>query len=90
MEPAFKIEREYVAILRSTKVELESFLASSVWHDLYNEFSIWIEDIQTQLEIETDKNVLRKLQGNIEAVRRAQELPNRLIFSLKEMEKEDG
>jgi len=65
--------------LRSNITEMRQFMYSNVWRDITNEMQAWLEDIRTQLEQAQDLDVLRRLQGNAEAVNRFLELPNSLI-----------
>lgn len=62
-----------------TEHELQNFIQSNVWRVLSNELQVWLNDIRAQLEVTEQIDVLRKLQGNAEAVRRALELPQHLL-----------
>jgi hypothetical protein len=62
-----------------TEYELQNFISSQIWNTMCREMQIWLIDIHEQLEVTTETDILRKLQGNAEAVRRFLELPERLL-----------
>lgn len=68
--------------LYSTESDLRNFLASSVWRDMANEMNLWLSDIREQLETTAELEILRRLQGNAEAVRRFLDLPQTLLDNL--------
>ena len=71
----------------STARELRDFIISSVWRDLRNEVTQWLDDIRTQLEVESNVDIIRRLQGNAEAINKFLRLPEVLAES---MELENG
>ena len=71
----------------STARELRDFIISSVWRDLRNEITQWLDDIRTQLEVESNVDIIRRLQGNAEAINKFLRLPEVLAES---MELENG
>lgn len=66
-----------------TQHELQQFISSNMWNTMCREMQVWLIDIQEQLEVTTEVDILRKLQGNAEAVRRFLELPEQLIELVK-------
>jgi hypothetical protein len=62
-----------------TEYELQNFISSQIWNTMCREMQIWLIDIHEQLEVTTETDILRKLQGNAEAVRRFLELPEQLL-----------
>jgi hypothetical protein len=69
--------------LTSSARELRDFILSAVWRDLRNEMFQWLDDIRTQLEVEDQLDVIRKLQGNAEAVNKFLRLPEILAESVE-------
>jgi hypothetical protein len=62
-----------------TEHELQNFISSNIWTTMCREMQTWLIDIHEQLEVTTEADILRKLQGNAEAVRRFLELPRQLL-----------
>ncbi len=82
---------------KSTIIAIEDFLASTVWADFQHEFNAWIDDIRKELESPdrtVDIHMVRQLQGNMEFVRKALQMPYVVIDNIKEdnarKEKQDG
>lgn len=69
------MERSLDSNLISSSRELRDFILSSVWRDIRSELLLWLDDIRSQLEVANEVEVLRKLQGNAEAVNRMLRLP---------------
>jgi hypothetical protein len=69
--------------LDSSARELRDFLISSVWRDMRGEMLLWLDDIRSQLEVESNLDVIRKLQGNAEAVNKFLRLPEVLAEALE-------
>lgn len=69
--------------LNSSARELRDFILSAVWRDLRSEMFQWLDDIRTQLEVEDQLDVIRKLQGNAEAVNKFLRLPEILAESME-------
>jgi hypothetical protein len=65
--------------LYSTETDLRNFLSSNIWRDLSNEMDAWMQDIRAQLEVTQEIDILRRLQGNVEAVHRFLDLPQTLL-----------
>lgn len=78
MEPSHDI------VVRSTTRQWEEFVKSSVWADFQSNLAAWISDIRDQLEATQEHNVLLRLQGNAEALRRVLVLPESMIFELEQ------
>jgi hypothetical protein len=72
---------------KSTIVSIEDFLNSTVWTDFQYEFNQWIEDIRKELEVPDrtpDIYLVRQLQGNLEFVRKALQMPYEIMNNIKE------
>lgn len=69
--------------LNSSARELRDFILSAVWRDLRSEMFQWLDDIRTQLEVEDQLDIIRKLQGNAEAVNKFLRLPEILAESME-------
>lgn len=67
----------------SSAHELREFVRSNIWRDLKDELNIWLDDIRTQLEVESNVDVIRRLQGNAEAVNKILRLPEILAESME-------
>lgn len=65
--------------LRSNITEVRQFMHSNVWRDMHSEMEAWLNDIRDQLEQAQELDILRRLQGNAEAVNRFLQLPESLI-----------
>lgn len=61
--------------LNTSPREFRDFILSPIWRDLRSELFQWIDDIRTQLEVESNVDVIRRLQGNAEAVNKFLRLP---------------
>lgn len=67
----------------SSETDFRNFLSSNLWRDLSNEMNAWLNDIREQLEITAEVDTIRRLQGNVEAVRRFLDLPQTLLDILE-------
>jgi len=67
----------------STAREMRDFINSNIWKDLSYEVSRWLDDIRNQLEVENNSDIIRKLQGNAEAVNRFLRLPEVLVEAME-------
>lgn len=65
--------------INSSPEEIRSFISSRMWQDMCSDMNAWRDDIREQLEVQEDINVIRRLQGNIEAVHRFLDLPRVLL-----------
>jgi len=63
--------------------EMRDFINSNIWKDLSYEVSRWLDDIRNQLEVENNSDIIRKLQGNAEAVNRFLRLPEVLVEAME-------
>lgn len=69
------MERFQDVNLISSSREFRDFIISNIWRDIRSELLLWLDDIRSQLEVANEVEVLRKLQGNAEAVNRMLRLP---------------
>lgn len=75
---------EHEIVLRSVAPQWEEFLKSSIWADFQSNLAAWIFDIRNQLESSQDHDVVLRLQGNVEALRRVLLLPESVLFELEQ------
>jgi hypothetical protein len=80
-------EEEGMELLGS-RVDYQQFLASNVWKDLQREWEHWKQDIFNQLGVTGSITVIRKLQGNLQALERVLMWPAYVWEQLIEREKE--
>jgi hypothetical protein len=62
---------------------MRDFIISAIWRDLRDELHQWLEDIRNQLEIESNVEIIRRLQGNAEAVNRFIRLPEVMVEAME-------
>ena len=73
--------------MRTSLGQMRDFVEGVIWKDIVDELSLWIEDIRDQLEDpghELFPEDIKRLQGNVEALRRVLELPKNLILNLED------
>ena len=80
--------------MRSSLGQFRNFIEGNIWKDIQDELHHWIEDIRDQLEDPEGKlfmEDIKRLQGNIEAIRNVLNLPANLILNLEdELEEKNG
>lgn len=59
--------------------ELRDFANGIIWADIYREVNVWLNEIRSQLEVEEEMVVIRRLQGSAKACRDLLRLPDVLI-----------
>ena len=73
--------------MRTSLGQMRDFVEGVIWKDIVDELSLWIEDIRDQLEDpghEFFPEDIKRLQGNVEALRKVLELPKNLILNLED------
>jgi hypothetical protein len=66
--------------LKSSRHQRAEFFRSFIWQDIQTEFLEWLEQIRTELEVEDDIDIIRRLQGNAEALRKMLMIQETLDF----------
>ena len=69
----------------SSAKEVGDFIDSSIWRDMSSELNVWIKSLHEHLEdVEGVYGIegIKKLQGNIEALRNVKDMPQNILDNI--------
>jgi len=78
------MEQAHPMVIEGTLDQHEAFQQSFVWKDVQRELLYWLEDARNHLEIEKESSQISHLQGVCEAIRHVVELPQLIIYQLRQ------
>ncbi len=73
----------------SSSSDFEHFGKSSIWRDISEEIDVWIKQIHEAMEDpEIEDKTWRRLQGNIESLRKVKLIPSVITENLRQEEED--